>query len=193
MVGAASPAMASGGKAGGGGATGGGGGATATGGGGAAAGGGSAAGGGGGGGGGGVNSGGVNGGGANDAPAPVVAPAPGPGPSTPACATFQSATAPVGYYMVWAAVWNDFTIRDCAGRAEDVDVETIDAECTTGRVDYDTTVPYALQSNQNVAGVLDNDFGPFDTTYCITYIATDVQTGAQLDRSTLTATTPPPQ
>ena len=95
--------------------------------------------------------------------------------------------------MVWAAVWNDFTLRNCAGRTEDVHVEVIDADCSSGRVDYDVTALYGLQSNQNADGVLDNDFGPFDTDYCITYVASDAATGAELDRSTLTATTPPPQ
>ena len=111
LAGAASPALASGGKANGGGATGGGGGG----------GGGSAS----GGGGGGVNSGGVNGGGVNDpvaTPAPVAVATP-PSPSTPGCATFQSATAPVGYYVTFAAVWNDYTIRSCAQRTENVNVE----------------------------------------------------------------------
>jgi hypothetical protein len=88
-------------------------------------------------------------------------------------------------------VWNDFTIRNCAGRTEDVDVETIDADCSSGRVDYDVTALYGLQSGQNVAGVLDNDFAPFDTRYCVTYVATDALTGTVLDRSTLAATTPP--
>jgi hypothetical protein len=195
LAGAASPALASGGKANGGGATaagGGGGGGSASGGGG---GGGAATG--GGGGGGGVNSGGVNGGGVNDpvatpVPAPVVVPTPPP-PSTPGCATFQSATAPVGYYSIYAAVWNDYTLRDCAQRAENVDVEVIDADCTTGRVDYDVTYYNPLSANQNFSAVLDNDFAPFNTSYCITYTATDIDTGAQLDRTTLTATTLPPQ
>jgi hypothetical protein len=205
LAGAASPALASGGKAGGGGtatggaATGGGGGGAAPGGGGgggsAAATGGGATG--GGGGGGGANSGGVNGGGANDptpapAPAPVIVPTPS-GPPSPPCATFQSATAPVGYYSIYAALWNDYTIRDCADHAEDVDVEVIDADCESGRVDYDVTYLNPLSANQNLSMVLDNDFAPFNTSYCITYTATEVLTGAQLDRTSLTAATPAPQ
>jgi len=169
MLGAASPAMGSG-KAAGGGATGGGGG-------------------------GGGNRGGVNGGGANDpvASPPAPAPASAADPSTPACATFQSATAPVGYYLTYAAVWNDYTIRDCSGRTENVNVEVIDADCSTGRVDYDVVYPNLIGAGQNFAAVLDNDFAPFDTSYCITYTARDALTGAQLDQATLTATTPAPR
>jgi hypothetical protein len=210
LAGAASPALASGGRANGGGATAtGGGGGGGAGGGGAGGGGGSATGGagvGGGGGsasggGGGVNSGGVNGGGANDpvatptatpapAPAPVLVPDPGP-PSTPGCATFQSATAPVGYYLTFAALWNDYTIRSCATRTENVDVEIDDVDCTTGQVGYTVTIPSTITPNQSWALVADNDFAPFNTSYCITYTARDADLGTQLDQATLTATTPP--
>jgi hypothetical protein len=199
LAGAAAPAALASGKANGGGATatGGGGGGAAAAGGATATGGGAAT---GGGGGGGANSGGVRrGGGANDAPAPAPTPVPviasptPSGPPTPPCAAFQSATAPVGYYSIYAALWNDYTIRDCADHAEDVDVEVIDADCQSGRVDYDVTYLNPLSANQNFSMVLDNDFAPFNTSYCITYTATDLATGVQLDRSTLTATTPAPQ
>lgn len=182
MLGAASPALASGGKANGGGATSAGGGGGASGGGGGGGGGNPS------GGGGGANSGGVN----DTAPPPAPAPAPTPAPTGPPCATFQSATAPVGYYSIYAAVWNDYTLRDCSPQAEDVDVEVIDSDCTTGRVDYDVTYLNPLSAGQNLSMVIDNDFAPFDTTYCVTYIARDLATGVELDRSTLTATTPPP-
>ena len=138
----------------------------------------------------------MKGGGVNDAPtpapAPIVVPTPS-GPPGPPCAAFQSASAPVGYYSIYAALWNDYTIRDCADHAEDVDVEVVDADCESGRVDYDVTYLNPLSANQNLSMVLDNDFAPFSTSYCITYTATDVATGAQLDRTTLAATTPPPQ
>src|SRR4051812_3041910 len=89
LVGAAPVALASGGKANGGGATGGGGGNS--------------------GGGGGTNRGGVS-----DAPTPTPAPPP---PAQPGCATFTSTTAPVGYYVTWAALWHDYQIRSCNDQA----------------------------------------------------------------------------
>jgi hypothetical protein len=184
LAGAASPALASGGKANGGGAT-------ATGGSGGGGGGGSASGGGGGGGGGGVNSGGVNGGGANDPATPVLVSPPPPVPTTPGCATFQSATAPVGYYLTFAAVWNDYTIRSCATRSENVNVEIDDVDCTTGQVGYTVTIANPMTAGQSWSMVADNDFAPFNTSYCITYTARDADLGTQLDQATLTATTPP--
>ena len=174
----AAPALASGGRASGGGATGGGGGGSATGG--------------GGGGGGGANSGGVNGGGANDpAATPTPAPAPAPAPQ-PGCATFTSSSAPVGYYLVYAALWHDYQIKSCNPLSETVSVRATDVNRATGATDYSVTVPYGLTGNGGATGVLDNDFAPFTTTYDIKLELID-QLGNVLDTSLLTATTPDPR
>ncbi len=126
----------------------------------------------------------ANSGGVND---------PAPAPAAPPCATFSSATAPVGYYSVYAAVWNDYTIRSCSAGNEVVNVRVTESDPATGRIDYDITYPSVLSPGQNVSMVLDNDFAPFDTTYDVSYSATDSSTGAVLDTRSLSATTPSPR
>jgi hypothetical protein len=146
------------------------------------------AGGGGGGGGGGGNSRGV----INDVVAPPAPPPPPPPPPVTPCATLTSVTAPVGYYLTYAAVWNDFTVRSCATGIQTVFVEAIEADPTTGLTAYDVTVAYSMAPGQNVAGIIDNDFAPFDTTYTVTYKVTDTS-GNLLDSQSTSATTPPPR
>jgi hypothetical protein len=51
--------------------------------------------------------------------------------------------------------------------------------------------PQPIAPNQGWAMVADDDFAPYDASYCITNTATDADTGVQLDRATLSATTPP--
>jgi hypothetical protein len=177
----ASPAAMASGKLAGGGATGGGGGggtATATGG----------SGGGGGGGGGGSRSGGVN-----DVAAPAPAPPPPPPPqATQPCATLASVTAPVGYYLTYAALWNDYTVRSCADGLENVSVHITNTDRADGSVDYDVTIPYGLSPGQNVSGVMDNDFAPFNTDYDVKVDLLD-QNNNLLDSSSVIATTPAPR
>jgi hypothetical protein len=146
----------------------------------------------GGGGGGGTSTGGGS-------PIPVATPTPKPndggpsgGPSSTPCATFQSATAPVGYWFTFAAVWNDYTVRSCSQRTESIEVEIDDVDCSSGRVDYDVTLTHLLRATQAATESADNDFAPFDTSYCVTYTAIDPGTRAQLDQATLQAVTPPP-
>ena len=147
-----------------------------------ARGGGSTSGGGGTGGGGTGGGGGTNSGGVNDT-----------GTSTPApsCATLPSATAPVGYYSTWAAVWNTFTVRSCSTRNETVNVRITNGNQLTGAIDYDVTGAYVLSPGQNLSSVYDNDFAPFSTPYDVSFVATDASTGAVLATATTTATTPP--
>jgi hypothetical protein len=141
--------------------------------------------GGGGGGGGSASSGGIK----DIPPAPVVLPPPPPPPGPP-CATFTSATAPVGYYLSWAAVWNDFTIRSCSGSTQIYSVHVTDTDVATGLVGYDVTTSYVVGPNQSVSGIVDNDFAPFSTTYSITMTVLD-SSGNALDSSALAATTLP--
>jgi hypothetical protein len=150
-------------------------------GGGANSGGGGTSGGGGGGGGGGGNRGGVS-----DVPTPTPAPPP---PAQPGCATFTSTTAPVGYYLTWAALWHDYQIRSCNPQSEVVSVRVKDVNRATGNTDYTMTVAYSLPPGGSMTGVIDNDFAPFTTTYDLTYELVDA-TGAVVDSSSLSATTP---
>jgi hypothetical protein len=144
------------------------------------------AGGGGGGGGGSAGGGGGGGGGSRGTINDVVPP-----PATP-CATLTSVSAPVGYYLTFAAVWNDFTVRSCATGPETVYVEAIETDATTGQIAYDVTVAYSLGAAQNASGIVDNDFAPFNTTYNVTYRVTDTS-GNLLDSQSAAATTPPPR
>jgi hypothetical protein len=181
-------AMASGGKAAGGGAVGGGG-AAAGGGGGAAAGGG-----GGGGGGNSVGGGGGGGsrGGANDPITPPVTTPTPPPPTTPGCATLTSVSAPVGYYLTYAALWNDFTVKSCAPDNRSVTVSVTNTNHDTGSLDYSVSGSYAVTPGQGVSGVWDNDFAPFNTNYDVKIEVRD-ELGNLLDSSSATATTPAPR
>ena len=129
-----------------------------------------------------TSGGGVNKGGVNDTT-----------PTTPApCAALGNVSAPVGYYSVWAAIWNTFTVRSCSTATESVNVEVTETNVATGLVDYDMIVPMGLAAAQNVSMVLDNDFAPFNTTYTITMTVTDTSANV-LATALVSATTPPPQ
>jgi hypothetical protein len=157
-------AMASGGKLLGGGATGGGGGGSTT----------TTTSGGGGGGGGGTNTGGVN----------------DPSPAVP-CATLSNLAAPVGYYSIYAALWNDVTIQSCSSGDETVQLHVTNTNHDTGTVDYDVTTTYFLKKGSNAGVVIDNDFAPFNTNYDVRFDVSDASTGAPLATASTTATTPP--
>lgn len=143
-------------------------------------------GGGGGGGGGGRNS------GANDVVVPVAPTPPPPPPPTPAtvtCAAITSASATVGYYSIYAALWNNFALRNCADGQETVYLDVVNSDPTTGAVIYRAQGVWSLASGQNMSGVYDNDFATFNTNFDVTYTLSD-DTGRQLDRWTTTARTP---
>ena len=129
------------------------------------------------GGGGGANKGGVN----DTAPA-TAAP----------CAALGSMSAPVGYYLTNAAIWNTFTVRSCSSSVETVNVEVTESNQATGLVDYGVIFPLTLIAAQNASMVLDNDFAPFNTTYTVAFTATD-SSGNVLSTGSVVATTPPPQ
>ena len=112
-----------------------------------------------------------------------------PAPTPAPCATITSVSAPVGYYSVWAAVWNDLTIQSCSTGTEAVTLEVTETNVATGSVDYNLLMPLSLLASQNVSYVLDNDFAPFSTTYLITYTVRD-SSGALLSTASITATTP---
>lgn len=135
------------------------------------------------GGGGGVNSGGVNAGGVNDT---------GTGTTAAPCAALGNLSAPVGYYLTWAAIWNTFTARSCSTSTESITVEVTETNAATGLVDYDVVYPITLLAAQNASMVLDNDFAPFSTTYTVGFTARDAA-GNVLSTGSVLATTPPPQ
>jgi uncharacterized repeat protein (TIGR01451 family) len=109
------------------------------------------------------------------------------------CAGLGGVAAPTGYYSVWAAIWNTFTVRSCSTSSESLNVEVTETNIATGLVDYDVIVPMSLLSGQNISMVLDNDFAPFNTTYTVAMTVTDSTTGTVLATSSIGATTPPPQ
>ena len=127
--------------------------------------------------------GGVNKGGVNDTGNTLSA-----GP----CATIGNLTAPVGYYSVYAAIWNTFSVKSCSANTESVNVEITETNQATGLVDFDYVYPLSLVSTQNLSTVIDNDFAPFNTTYTVTVTASDLS-GAVLGTASVVTTTPPPQ
>lgn len=127
--------------------------------------------------------GGVNKGGVNDTT---------PLPATP-CAVLGNLSAPVGYYSVYAAVWNTFTLRSCSSSTQTINVEVTETNQATGLIDYDVVWPITLLGGSNASTVLDNDFAPFDTSYTVGFTATDASTGNVLATGSVLATTPPPQ
>lgn len=126
--------------------------------------------------------GGVNKGGVNDTTTAVATP----------CAVMANLSAPVGYYLTWAAIWNTFTVRSCSTSTETVTVEVIETNAATGLNDYDVIMPVSLLAGQSSSMVLDNDFAPFSTTYTVTMSAFD-GSGVLLSTGSVIATTPPPR
>jgi hypothetical protein len=133
-------------------------------------------GGGGGGGGGGVNSGGVKDVGAT--------------PPATTCATLTSVGAPVGYYSVWAAVWNDYSVKSCSSASENLTVTITNTNVATGAVEFSYNDLVPLTPGQNSSHVVDNDFAPFSTDYDVQIQVKDNK-GTVLDTQSLRATTPP--
>jgi uncharacterized repeat protein (TIGR01451 family) len=115
-----------------------------------------------------------------------------PAPVASRCAVLTNVSAPVGYYSVWAAIWNTLTVQSCSLGSEAVNIEVTETNVATGLVDYSVVWPVTLTAGQNLGMVLDNDFAPFNTTYTIAYTVRD-STGAVLTTAATTATTPAPR
>jgi len=105
------------------------------------------------------------------------------------CAVLTNVSAPVGYYLTNAAIWNTFTVQSCSTSSEAVTVQVQETNNATGNVDYDITYPISLVPSQNMGVVLDNDFASYNTTYNITYTVRDMS-GNVLNTASVTATTP---
>jgi hypothetical protein len=105
------------------------------------------------------------------------------------CAALTSVTAPVGYYLTFAAIWNTFTLQSCSSGSETVSVQVQELNTLTGSIDYDVTWFVPLVPSQNYSMVLDNDFAAYTTPYIITYTVRDAS-GTVLDTSSVNATTP---
>jgi uncharacterized repeat protein (TIGR01451 family) len=113
-----------------------------------------------------------------------------PAPVATPCVVLTNVTAPVGYYSIWAAIWNDFTLQSCSTGPESLSVQVTETDVRSGSIIYDVVMPTALQSGQNLGYVLDNDFAPFSTTVSISYTVRDTS-GNVLATASTTATTPP--
>ena len=107
------------------------------------------------------------------------------------CATLAGVSAPVGYYLTWAAIWNTFSVKSCSAATEIVNVEVTETD-PSGFVAYDVVYATTLTAGQNLSQVLDNDFAAYSTTYNVAFTVTDTS-GNQLAASSVVATTPPPQ
>lgn len=126
--------------------------------------------------------GGANKGGVNDVAPTLAAP----------CAALGGLAAPVGYYSVWAAIWNTLTVRSCSASTESLTIDVTETNQATALADYHVVVPVTLLAGQNSSMVLDNDFAPFNTSYVVTMSVFDAS-GNLLTTGSVTATTPPPQ
>lgn len=104
----------------------------------------------------------------------------------------SSASATVGYYLTWAALWNNFSFRNCADGQETVTISITNTDRATGLVAYGANASYSLSSGQNMSGVFDNDFAAFSTDYDVQYTLRDAS-GATLDSWSGLATTPAPR
>lgn len=123
----------------------------------------------------------------------VVITPPPPPPAAPGapCVQIVSVSAPVGYYLTYAALWNTYAIRSCStGAAQTYNVRVQNIDVATGTVVYDVTIPYLLAGGQNINGVLDNDFAPFSTTLAIDITVSD-SSGNILAEAVGQTTTPP--
>jgi uncharacterized repeat protein (TIGR01451 family) len=105
------------------------------------------------------------------------------------CAALTSVTAPVGYYLIYAAIWNTFTLQSCSSSSETVSVQVQELNTITGAIDYDVTWYVSLVPSQNYSMVLDNDFAAYSTPYTITYTVRDAS-GNVLSTQSTSATTP---
>lgn len=139
-----------------------------------------------------TSGGGGGGGGTNSGGTKDTTPAPAPVPATVPCASLTSGSATVGYYSVYAALWNNWSMRSCADGVETVTLEVINRDVADGSIDYDVAVPYTLGAGQTAGGVYDNDFAPFSTTYDVIFRIMDAS-GSLLSTQTYSATTPAPQ
>jgi hypothetical protein len=134
--------------------------------------------------------GGGTGGGGGGGGAKVVVPPPAPTAPGAPCATLN-VSAPVGYYAIWAALWNEYTVKSCStGGPQTYWVRLVNTDTATGLVAYDVTTPHSLSAGQNVRNVLDNDVALFSTTYSVDVSVSDGAGNVIASRS-IAATTPP--
>jgi hypothetical protein len=104
------------------------------------------------------------------------------------CAPIASYNVTTGYYQQWAATWAAFTLAPCqVGATGWWDVQYLNDG--TGQIDFERSGGYTLTST-GYSYTLDDDFGPFDTTYTVTLTTTD-STGAQASRSSTITTRSP--
>jgi hypothetical protein len=106
------------------------------------------------------------------------------------CAVLTSVTAPVGYYLTFAAIWNTYTLQSCSSSSETVSVQVQELNTLTGAIDYDVTWYVTLTPSQNFSMVLDNDFAAYSTPYHISFTVRDAS-GNVLNSAATTANTPP--
>jgi hypothetical protein len=125
---------------------------------------------------GGVNSGGVNSGGSK--------------PASSTCAPISSYSVTTGYYKQWAATWASFSVPACEALSTvswDIQYHNDD----TGQIDFERSLSVVVPS-AGYSYTLDDDFGPFNTTYTVTLTLSDAS-GAQTTRSATITTKPPKQ
>jgi hypothetical protein len=95
-----------------------------------------------------------------------------------------------GYYKQWAATWAAFSLAPCSLGATGLwDIQYHNDN--TGQIDFERSGYYTLAST-GFSYTLDDDFGPFDTTYTVTLTVTDAN-GVQTSRSSTITTRSPKQ
>ena len=111
--------------------------------------------------------------------------------TTGPCIKLTNVTDPVGYYLTWAAVWHNFTVKSCSLSTQTVNLTVTDTNTATGQAEFSETFSYYLVASDRASSVIDNDFAPFSVDYAITTTVTDASSGAVLASATVNATTPP--
>jgi hypothetical protein len=111
----------------------------------------------------------------------------GPAPTGP-CTLLSSYNVTTGYYKIWAATWASFTLAPCQmGAMGTYDIKYHNDN--TGQIDYEASGIYVLATN-GYSATIDDDFGPFNTTYTVTLTVTDAN-GVQTSRSSTITTKSP--
>ena len=126
----------------------------------------------------------VSGGGGGTVTAP-------PPPAAP-CAQISSYKVTTGKYQSWAAIWANYTVKNCGiDESQTVTVDMINY--ATGNVDYSRSLPTWLGVSKTVSQLWDNDFAPWSTTYQVRITVTETATGAVLATQSIDAGTGVPK
>ena len=103
----------------------------------------------------------------------VTPPAPAP------CAQIVSYKVTTGKYQSWAAVWTNYSVKNC-GMDESQTITVDEINTATGVVDFSRTWSGFLGASKSVSNVWDDDFGAWRTSYEVRITVTETATSAVL-------------